>query len=267
MPRGYSNYEQKRQEAADGGGGSGIYHIRCLEDGESCKIRYLTDHEDLYWDWFHRKTNDTGGFAGMKLCPRSTGNACVDCKLAKDESLSDKERAGHRAQMQVLAWAYEYEHYYTEPKEDRKKVTLGRSLVRYMKTVNEARLWRYAGAHMKALEPTIQLRNTLLDRDYLWIRSGKKGDTKPQYTLESMSDESELPAELKKLVLSLPDLEEVALERVTSLSGEKTASGETYRTVRVVEEDPTVPPFGVESPNVEAAANVVFGEEPEEEPF
>jgi hypothetical protein len=247
MPRGYKQYEEKRQAAAEGAGGSGIYGLKLLEDQESCKIRFLTDHEDIYWDWFHRKM-ENGEFRGMKICPRSLGNACEDCQAAK---VGDDKR---KASMQVLAWVFEFEHYYTEPKEDRKKVQLG-AATRYMKVVNEPKLFRYAGAHMKAIEPTITRKGTLIDRDYEWIRAGKKGDNKPQYTLEQSGEPSDLTDELQTLALALPDLEDVALGRVTSLSGEKTETGATYGTVQIEEEEPT--PFqDVEAPT-----------DGEEEPF
>jgi len=260
MPKGYKEYETKRQEAADGGGGRGIYHVRCLEDKESCRIRFLTDHEDLYWDWFHRKM-ENGAFAGMELCPRSLGQACAKCQIAKNAT-DDVIKRANTASMQVLAWVYEYEHFYTEPKEDRKKVELGVA-TRYMKVVNEPRLWRYSGAHMKSLEPTITRKGTLTDRDYEWIRAGKKGDNKPQYTLEAFGEPAPLTDELKTLLLSLPDLEEVAIGRVTSLSGEKTEGGETYKTVRVVEEEDT--PFKDVVPTAAPETGSDFG--PEEEPF
>lgn len=255
MPKGYGAYGKQQQEREEsGGGGGGIYHIRCVEDGESCRMRFLTDHEDLFWGWFHRKLDATGGFAGMKLCPRELGNACEDCIAAR----GGEER--RKASMNFLAWAFEYEHYYTKPVEGAKEITVGRA-TRYVKPVNEVRLWRYATAHMKALDPIITRKGTLIDRDYEWIRAGPKGDKKPQYSVEAVGDPSPFPANVAALVANLPDLEEVALGRVTSVSGEKAPASAV---VKINDQDPLEPPEFGGSPDPEYTGREGGSEE---EPF
>jgi hypothetical protein len=256
MPKGYKAYSQQQQERADGGGGGGggIYHIRCLEDGESCRLRFLTDHEDLFWGWFHRKTDASGNFAGMKMCPRELGTACEDCIAAK----GGEER--RKASMNFLAWAYEYEHYYTKPVEGAREVKIG-LVTRYVKPVNEIRLWRYASAHMKALEPIITRKGTITDRDYEWLRAGKSGDKKPQYSVEQVGEVEPLPPEVAKLVANLPGLEEVALDRVKSLNVEKVEQHKTIN-VDVNAQEPAEMPFGGEPEPQFTGSNVDFEEEP-----
>jgi len=89
---------------------------------------------------------------------------------------------------------------------------------------------------------------TLLDHDYEWIRQGAKGTTRPVYLLEPL-EKAKLPKELADLYASLPDLEDVAFDRVEKPEPKKERVGDAFEAelARVeVEENP----FGTSSKNV-----------------
>lgn len=192
-----------------GGGGDWIKTIRLIDDGESCKIRFLTDKDDIFFEWQHRKM-EGGQFRGWQVCPQSAFETpCDECASGDDKK---------RAQLQFFAWVWEYTHDFTVDKEGRKPVKLGRKTL-YREDVNEVRLMRYAGTHKAALEFRADRFSTLIDRDYDWVRSGEKGSMKPQYILEP-SDEGKAPLskELVAIAADLPDLEDIAFSRIDSLT-------------------------------------------------
>ena len=203
MPKGLSN-------APSLGGGDYIKTVRLSDDQESCKIRFLTDKDDIFFEWQHRKF-EQGQFRGFQVCPESAFNQqCDDCNSG------DKDR---RAQLQFFAWVYEYSHDYPTDKEGREPIKVGSRRTRYREDVGEVRLMRYASAHKTGLEFRSDTLGTLIDRDYEWIRAGEKNSRTPTYMLEPVEgSQGTISADLAGIAADLPELEDVAFSRVTSLT-------------------------------------------------
>ncbi len=227
MPKGIGNMP------TGGGGGDYIRQIGLKDDGESCTLRFLTDKDDIFFEWQHRKM-EMGQFRGWQVCPKAFEQECDDCNSG------DQKR---RAQLQFFAWAWEYTHDYTVDKEGRTPVKLGRRTL-YREDINEVRLMRYAGAHKAAIEYRSDKFGTLIDRDYEWVRSGEKGSMKPQYILEPVDEgKKAISKELAAIAADLPDLEDVALSRVDSLTKkEDTPYGEEENN-KVQATEPSDTPF------------------------
>lgn len=187
MPTGIDNLP-KRQ-----GGNS---FVKVQDDGEMCRIRFLTDGDAFVSDYFHRVMQGKQ-FKGWSLCQGSLGKDCEPCE------------DGDNAQLQFLAHVFEYEHYFVEAGQNRKKTRVGNRTY-YVEEVNEARLMRYAAAHLASIRLRWERNGTLLDRDFEWIRSGAKGDTRPSYTLEPL-EPTKLSKAIKEVSVDLTDLEEIAL--------------------------------------------------------
>lgn len=193
-------------ESDSGGGGDFIRTIKVLEDQESCRIRFLTDHDEIFFERFH-SIREKGVFRGFKVC--------VDAALGKPCGLCDED---DWAGMQYLAWVFELTHDYPDkPKGEYEKVEVG-SQTLYRVQVNEPRLMRYSITHSGGLKTRAKRAGTLLDREFEWIRSGVAGTKRPSYVLEA-DDKSKMPRELVKLAGELPTLEDVAFGRVESLDG------------------------------------------------
>lgn len=190
-----------------GRGRGGVFHVRLTEDQESCKLRFLTEHDDVYWVECHRALDANGRFAGWKACPLSYGQPCTMCA------------ADDRPQTQIMAWVYEYYHDYTKPADGREAVRVG-TVTRYRVQVNEVRLWRYSIMHRGAMKMRVDRYGTITDRDYEMIRAGEKGTTRPNYMLEPAGDPGKPSAAVSEAAKKLPDLEDVAFGRVTSMTGE-----------------------------------------------
>ena len=178
-----------------------MFHVRLRDDGESCKLRFLTDADEFYYEWFHRV--EVGGkYQGDKICVQSAlGESCKLCEQ------------GAKSSMLFLAWVYEYHHDYPEPGDRRVRVISEGSRTVYREEVNEARLLKASGMHKGSIKMRFERFGTLLDHDYEWIRQGVKGTTRPVYLLEPV-EKTPLPKELADLCASLPDLEDVAFDRV-----------------------------------------------------
>ena len=198
MPKGIDNLPERTS-------GGRTSYVKVMDDGEFIRLRFLTDGDEVISDYFHRLMQGKK-FKGFALCPSSVGK---DCELCEE---------GDTPQLQFLAHVFEYEHYYNEAGQNRKKTKIGQR-VYYVENVNETRLMRYAVAHMRSIKLRWERNGTLLDRDFEWIRSGKAGDTRPSYTLEPL-DPTAIDPEIKDLIDDLPDLEEQAL---ASLQGKKPA--------------------------------------------
>lgn len=226
MGRGISSDEIP---SSDGGGF--IRHIRLKADGESCRIRFLTEHDEIFWERFHRNMV-SGQYRGQVLCVKSAfGQACSKCE--GDESTNNKpDRAG----TQFLAWAFEYAHFYPEKpaKIETKKVKIG-TMTFYMEEVNEPRLMRYSIMHRGGIKARAERHGTIMDSPFEWIRTNGSDPKKPTYTLEAL-DKEKMPAELKELISTLPDLEDIALGKVERLDGEESDSRKV-REVKDEEED------------------------------
>ena len=204
MPRGLNN-----PNLPQAGGGDYIKTIRLMDDGESCRIRFLNDKDDIFFEWQHRKM-EGGQFRGFQVCPRAAFEQnCDDCDSGDDK---------RRAQLQFFAWVWEYSHDFPQDKEGREAIKIGRKTL-YREIVGEVKLMRYAGTHKTGLEYRSDTIGTLIDRDYDWIRAGEKGTMKPTYMLEPVEGTTAvMNKELVEVAADLPDLEDVAFTRVTTLN-------------------------------------------------
>ena len=235
------------EDEITGGGGGGqrtfIPRVMLRDDGEFCRIRFLTEHDDIFWELHHR--NMVGGdFRGYALCTKSaTGEDCAFCNK------------GVPANKHYFAWVYELSHFY--PLTERAKETIKRRELKgkkvkegkqtfYRVDTEEVLLMQYSGYHFGAVEKRAERHGTLLDRPFEWIRNGQPGDTDTSYIFEAL-DEELLSKELRGIAADLPDLEDVVLGRVSSLDSKEAASDD---------EDP----FEEESAKDDNGAN-------EEEPF
>jgi hypothetical protein len=202
LPRGLYNAPQ--------GGSADTDYIRTIklaEDGESSRIRFLTDVDEIYFEYQH-PVGEGRTFKGFKPCLSAAfEQACDFCDN------------GIKAQLQFFAWVYEYYHDYTVKGDGREAIKQGRRTV-YREEVNGVKLLRAAGGHKAGILLRADRDETLLERDYDWVRLGEKGSTETKYLLEP-SDEGKtpMPKELAALAATLPDLEDVALDRVESLDG------------------------------------------------
>jgi len=207
-----------------------IRHVQLWRTGEYSSIRFLTEGDEAYSNRFHSIDNPGKGPKWVnRICDKAEfGQACKSC--AKDAPLT-----------QYLFWAYEVAHFYPEEPDrittKRVKVS-GKTM--YMEEVNEVRLLRVSFSHRDAILTRWERHGTLLDREFDWIRGGKKGA--PSFTLEAL-DKSKLPKELKALIPDLPELEDVALGRVEKLGGDDDEEEEEDRgsrrrySTRTVKED------------------------------
>ena len=202
MVRGLSNAPQPKQ-AADW-----IPALVLKDDGESSRIRFLTDEDEFfleYQHWVDRK--DIKGF--YPCLQTSLDQPCELCE-------SDDERT-RKARNFFFAWVYEYYHDYTEKGQNRRPVKEGK-ITLYREDINSVKLLRLPSGHKESIVMRAKKFGTLLDRDYDWTRSGERGDTSTQYILDA-SDEGKkpMPKEFVALAAKLPDFEDVAMGRVTSL--------------------------------------------------
>lgn len=213
MPRGIDNVPER-------GTGSKTNYIKLLEDGESCRIRFITEGDQIVSDYFHRVMKGKQ-FKGFTICKQSLDEDCEDC----DD--------GDQAQLQFLAWVWEYDHFHTEDGQNRTKIKIG-SRTFYKEEVNEVKLMRYAAAHLGSIKSKWERNQTITDRDFEWIRSGPKGDNRPSYTLEG-DDPTKLSKAVKEAAADIEDLETFA--KATAKSTPKTVN------VKEVEEDDEDSPF------------------------
>jgi hypothetical protein len=215
---------------AGGGGGNFIRGLKIKEDGESARIWFLTEGDDVFFESFHWCDNADAG-EKLQLCAKSLGQTCANCELSEE-----KGSGVGAARTEFFLWVYELEHYYIEkPKKvDSMKVRIG-SLVLYKVDVNAPMLMRYSVAHRATIKNRWERHGTLTDRPFFWIRSGEKASTR--YELEA-DDKERMPKDLKELMNTLPDPEDVALGKVDKLDGEKTEEKSSKKyAVRDVEED------------------------------
>jgi hypothetical protein len=151
----------------------------------------------------------------MRVCAKSAlGQACEACETG------GKDGKGDRPGTQFLGWAYEVHHDYTEKPshvkdEDLEEVRVGKRTV-LREEVNEPRLMRYSIMHFDPIKYQWDEEETIVDREFKWVRMGEKGSTRPTYILKPGAP-SKLPKELREVAASLPDLEDVALGKVESL--------------------------------------------------
>ena len=61
------------------GGGDYMRSVYLRADGESCRIRFLTEADDIFWAYFHQVTRG-GRFAGWKIClQEAAAQTCTFC--------------------------------------------------------------------------------------------------------------------------------------------------------------------------------------------
>ena len=193
-------------------GGTFVRGIRLKEDKESCRIRFLTEDDEVFFASFHDSR-----------IPPVFGDVCVKEEFSEECNKCEK---GERFKTQWLAWVYEYTHDYVnegdipEDVEDYETIELGSGRKIYRVEVNDIGLMCYARGHKGSIVHFSEKYGTLLDRDYEWSRNGKSGDMETTYMLEP-EDKGKMSTELKKLMNDLPDLEKIATGEVTTIDNEE----------------------------------------------
>lgn len=211
-----------------GDGGSFIRQVRLRDDKESCTLRFLTDYDDIVWERFHRVL-EGGQFRGMRACVSAAlGQACEFCS------------GGDRPNTLFMAWTYVYAQDHAS-KPDRpgefERARVGSREV-WRERVEEVRLLQASISHFDALELRHDRYGTLTDRDYEWVRVGPAGTKRPTYSLEpAEGGKGPMTSELEERAGGLPDLEDVALGRVTSLDPDAPRAEERPPVRRVTEND------------------------------
>ena len=179
-----------------------VRSIRLKEDKESCRVRFLTEDDDVFFAAFHDSK-----------VPPIFGDVCVKEEFNRECSRCDKNEG---IKTRWLAWVYEYIHDYVskggipDDVEDYETIELGSGRKIYRVEVNDVGLMCYARGHKGSIVHFSEKYGTLLDRDYEWSRNGKSGDMETTYMLEP-EDKGKMPVELKKLMSEVTDLEKVAL--------------------------------------------------------
>ena len=171
MPRGLT-------QMSEGGGGkskqnAGFKRVMLYDDGESSKLRFLTDADEMYFDWFHKYADPGDKWpTKRRICLRSALNApCEDC----DNELPSV--------YEWMAWVYVYTQNLGKAGDGRTPVTVGRRTY-YQENCNEVRLMRYASFHKASVKAQYERLSTLLDYEFEWIRQGGEKDNKVSYVLE-----------------------------------------------------------------------------------
>lgn len=213
-----------------GDGGSFIRQVRLRDDKESCVLRFLTEYEDIYWERFHR-VMENDQFKGMTVCVNSAlQQACKHCE------------EGKRPSTLFMAWAYVYTQDYTSKPQrafgEIEKVEVGRRTV-YREQINEVRLLQASISHFDGIDLRYDRVSNITDRDYEWVRVGKTGTKRPSYSLEPIEGgKTQLSDVIVELRDALPDLEDVALGKVTSLGDDSESQQKSERpAVRTLSSD------------------------------
>ena len=207
-----------------GGGRPFIPKVMLRDDGEFCRFRFLTEHDEIFWERFH-SIGQGKNYRGEKVCLNSALDQ--DCELCESGD-------NNSPKTQFLAWVYEFVHFYPPTSEakaalrkmkDRSKdIVISKTKVGdkpfFEVEVNEPMLMQYSTFFRGPIKARAERHGTLLDGPFEWIRAGERGTQQPSYVLEAL-DKEKMSKELKELMASLPDLEDVALGRVETLDGEK----------------------------------------------
>ena len=162
-----------------------------------------------------------GVFKGYRICVSAAlGRSCELC--SREEPTSTR----------FSGWVFEKTHDYRNKVEFKNKdIELKKVGNIWRREVNFPLLLQASIMHFNPIEFRQDMYGTLLNRDYSWIRVGEAGSRRPTYMLEP-EPESEFSKELQDVRESLPDLEDVALGKITSLDGEREEVKE-YETVAV----------------------------------
>jgi hypothetical protein len=218
MPRGVSTIPQ------GGGGGAGkfINRVRLRDKFEAEQVRFLTEHDDIYWEECHRFQQSVGNQGKSvwmtRVCPAVIGQPCIRC--------NNGDKRGNV----WFAWVFSDFVDLAQPGENRAVVKVGQ-LQRYRLQTNEVRLAQFSAAHKEMLDEVIAQFGTVTDRDYRILRRSEAGNKKPSYTMQPAGEPCERP-ELEEFLSKLPDLEDVAFGKI-----EKLNFGEEPETVKVGAEE------------------------------
>ena len=203
-----------------GGGGDFIRSIYLKNDGEECRLAFLTDQ--FFYGYFHTVEREGGGFGGFRICLKEESGQ--DCNVCERDEMRVEEGLKRKnwPRLMFLTWAFEMTHFYTdEPKRLEYEVTSIGSRELYVVTVDEVRLMRYSAGQLTSsgIQRQADLKGTLVGREFSWVRNGQGLDT--GYLLESGDPlDAGLKKKLAALADSLPDLEDVAFGVVESLGSD-----------------------------------------------
>ena len=93
-----------------GGGHPFIPKVMLRDDGEFCRFRFLTEHDEIFWERFH-KIGQGKDYRGEKVCLNSALDQ--ECALCESEEKPPTTL--------FLAWVYEFSHFYPPTSEAKKK--------------------------------------------------------------------------------------------------------------------------------------------------
>lgn len=236
MPRGYQDLETEAAKIGKGGGGKYIRHVALKQDKESITFRFLTEHDDIWFDKFHRFQAERDGktFWTTEVCSKTFGVACRFC--AKEEW----------PRMEILAWVFAF--YQDHPKrtdapgsDDWEKVKVGATGVRFRETLNKPLLFRYSATHRGPISTLVEDEGSIINANVEWVRTGEPRDTRVSYNIRlSDYDSSELDDTIANWAATLPELEDVAMNRTRRYDGktdDEDSEERADRTTRVVTDE------------------------------
>lgn len=205
-------------QGTGGGGGNYIRSIYLRNDGEECRLAFLSDQ--LFYGYFHTVEREDGSFGGWWVCLKEESGQ--DCEICERDMLRVEDGLKRRnwPRLMFLVWAYELTHFYTKKPEQLDYEVVSRaSRELYSVPVGAVRLMRYSAGHLRTsgIQRQVDLHGTLMGRWFNWVRRGEGLNT--SYLLELHGEIDTKPMDqLTKLAESLPDLEDVAFGVVESLS-------------------------------------------------
>lgn len=226
--------------SGDGARGDYIEEL-WVKAGESARIRFLTDGDEVITTFFHRVVTDKeSGKVRESYCTSSVGQDCQNCVDQVPKSL------------RWHVWVYVYYRLLSQPQEGCEIIEqAGR--VMYKQPVNKVMLLRRGvgkGQYLaNKLQSLYQRYGTLLDRDYDWVRQGSTKDN-TTYDLIPYDQANftvamkELPIPLTEVVRNYPfkpgkSSSAPAPTEATKTNEEPTQQGEVVKKEEKLEEQPT----------------------------
>ena len=221
--------ERQEKQSAQMMSGDFIPYMRLVDDGDMVTFRIVSEHNEerarelglhshLISADFHR--HEALSSKGRKYFTSTI------CGLEEDE---DGMLHGHcelcdgdiRRSLQFMVWVWVFSIMHKKQNSDVnnpwKAVKVG-AMQMYEEPVNKFMIWQDGYYSQQALESRIDFFDSITDRNYRRIRRGAPGDRKATYELIN-GDPSDIPADILESSRELPDLFEVALGNVRTMSG------------------------------------------------